>query len=172
MPDLSFPLRRPARVPGLLACVLALAGCSQSIDNAIADVTRADRQVQVDRNGDRFTFRDPATRPPEGEPASLALPDSFPADVYLPGRYRVLDVAMEDGLQKLRLNARGPATRLFDEARGTMQQRGWRPVMAVQHGDSSRVLAFAKPRRTAVLLFRDAADGEVRIDLQLRPQLQ
>lgn len=167
LPHAVSAVRPSVRLLVAAACVLALlgAGCSRSIDRALADVTRAEGGVQHDRFGDRFSF--------DADPAPLVpatLPADFPADIYRPDDYRLLGNADHDGLRRVQLHADGATVVLGEQARSAMLQQGWRQVMSRQQGDSQRVMAFVKQRRTAVLSFDRAGLGEVRVGVQWRPQ--
>lgn len=166
----SITARRSC-LPLAMACALAMLanGCSSSIDRALADVTRSGEGVQRDRHGDRFTFEDDPL--PIAGPAGAVdpLPADFPPDLYHPDVYRLLASSHADGLRRVQLHADGTAARLGEQARLAMLQRGWRPVMSRQHGDSQRVTAWVKDGRTAVLLFDRVALDEVRVAVQWRP---
>lgn len=167
----AFINARRFRLLPTLACALAMlvGGCSSSIDRALADVTRSGEGVQRDRHGDRFTFEDDPLPATALVGAVDPLPADFPADLYRPDAYRLLASNQMDGLRRVQLRADGTTTRLGEQARLAMLQRGWRPVMSRQHGDSQRVTAWVKDGRTAVLLFDRVALDEVRVAVQWRP---
>lgn len=146
------------------ACALALAaGCSRSIDRALADVSRSD-DVQ---HGDTFTFpADPL--PIDMSAAAMDLPADFPEDIYRPGAYQLIASDSRDGLRRVQLRTGGATGQVGELARSAMLRQGWRPVMSRQHGDSQRVLAFIKDRRTAVLTFNGVEPGQVRVGVQWR----
>jgi len=157
----------------VLPLVLAVAGCQKvgqtAADAAIARATGAN----VDRDGELVTLRTA-----EGDVAirtgdSVALPEDFPQDVYLPAGYQVNSVMALQGVSMVSLTVPGEVSALLAEARRAMQARGWTQSMSAQHSADTAVLAFEKgdqePRRSATLSFnRNNGDEHVIVGVQLQ----
>jgi len=169
--------KRVSRLSLALGLVLA-AGACQKVGQSAADVAieRA-TGVQVDRDGDQVTLRsadgDVAIRTGE----SLALPEDFPGDVYLPAGYQVNSVMDLQGVSMVSLSAPGQVSALSVAAREAMLAQGWTQSMSAQHSADTALLAFEKgedaSRRSATLSFnRNNGDEHVIVGMQLQGQRQ
>lgn len=170
MVALVSTVRKPRLLLAMLCALAALGtGCSRSIDQALADVTRSGEGVQHDRNGDGFIFQDDPLPRSTLVGVTDPLPVDFPADVYRPKAFDLLDDSSAEDLRRVRLRAEGATALLGEQARVAMLRQGWRQVMSRRRGDSQQVMAYVKNGRTAVLLFDRAGLGEVQVAVQWRP---
>ncbi|HLT45113.1 MAG TPA: hypothetical protein VK000_10690 [Luteimonas sp.] len=104
---------------------------------------------------------------------SLALPASFPGDVYLPRGYRVNSAMDLRDASVLSLSAPGHVDALFAEAREAMRADGWIQTLAARHSADTAVLGFEKTgadgARSATLSFnRNHGDARVIVGVRLR----
>ncbi|QCO68634.1 hypothetical protein E4582_10215 [Luteimonas yindakuii] len=136
-----------------LACVLAAPGCQRGLDT---------------------TAQLPPPLPTTGAPAPapLALPDDFPADLYLPPGYDLRSMMDVDGTRVVGVQVHGNMGALFADARAGMQGLGWRQTLALQRASDGAMLSFEKGPRAAVLWFRPVAPGTVQLQLQLREDMR
>lgn len=158
----------------LVVASIALAGCGRSAEEAASEAAiraATGEHATVERDGDAtiISTADGAMRMTAG--IDLALPDSFPGDVYLPDNYRVRSVMELDGADVISVSAPGTMSALFDEASAAMQRQGWKQVMAMQR-DSHRMLGFEKGARQARMMLVAAEDDEVMLNLQMQPVAQ
>jgi hypothetical protein len=162
----------------LLACAVAwLLPACQRTEAVASNAPPGSEVIRFDRNGDRVP-RDAAGAFAAGQ--ALLLPQEFPDDVYLPGRYAVHSVMDMPGVQVVSLFAPGDVSALSRDARTAMQHDGWTRRMAAQHSVDNAVLAFEKDGRSALLAFNRnvRADGVpdagviVSVQLQDRSVLQ
>lgn len=169
--------KRVSRLSLALSLVLT-AGACQKVGQSAADVAIARATgVQVDRDGDQVTLQTA-----EGEVAirtgeSVALPQDFPDDVYLPADYAVNSVMDLEGVSMVSLRAPGQVSALSVAAREAMQAQGWTQSMSAQHSADTALLAFEKgenaSRRSATLSFnRNNGDDHVIVGLQLQDRRQ
>ena len=169
--------KRVSRLSLALGLVL-VAGACQKVGQTAADVAieRA-TGVQVARDGDQVTLRSA-----DGELAirsgeSVALPQDFPSDIYLPADYQVNSVMDLQGVSMVSLRAPGQVSTLSAAAREAMQAQGWTQSMSAQQSADTALLAFEKgedqSRRSATLSFnRNNGDEHVIVGLQLQGQRQ
>lgn len=99
---------------------------------------------------------------------TLALPDDFPGDVYLPADYRINSLMDRGAMRVVSLQAPGQVSTLFGDARASMDQRGWKQTMAMRDATDSALLTYEKGDRAAVLSFNEDRSGGVTINVQLR----
>lgn len=156
----------PPTVAVLATLVLStalLAGCPQSrdafVESAREPATHAlPAYASQPAHGAAFGARGDA----------LALPDDFPADIYLPADYRINSLMDRGALRVVSLQAPGEVSALFGDARAGMDRRGWKQVMAMRDATDSALLTYEKDDRTTVLSFNDDRSGGVTINVQLR----
>ncbi len=165
--------KRASQLSFALALVL-VAGACQKVGETAADaaIERA-TGVKVERDGDQMTLRSA-----DGELAirageSVALPEDFPADIYLPPDAQVNSVMDLQGISMVSLTAPGQVAGLFAAAREAMQAQGWTQSMSAQHSADAAMLAFEKgedeQRRSATLSFnRNNGDDHVIVGVQLQ----
>lgn len=154
-----------------LAATLALAGCHDAqraitdagIEAGRAGTPRVDREHAGSVAGNRTHAGSTLIVPTE----ALLLPVDFPADVFVPGGYRVNSVMDTGPMQVISLQADGRVSALFANARSTMQAHGWIQTMAMQSSADSAMLSYEKDSRAAVLSFNQAARG-VTMSVQVR----
>ncbi len=169
-----FPFARAALCVALPAA-FALAGCSRSSDELATEAAiraATGHDVKVDRDGEQVTVKTDEGEMRIAGGDDLALPETFPGDVYLPPEYRVTSVMDMGGTHVVSLSTRGRAGAMFEEARDAMRKAGWQQTMAMQHDADNAMLAFEKGGRASVLSFSGADGGEVQIGVQLRETQQ
>lgn len=100
------------------------------------------------------------------EPAAVpaALPEWFPADVYLPADHVVVEVNEDDGAHAVELRTRGDVLNLAGQAQAAMLAAGWTeshysPVDT--RGGAS--MYYRKGDRSATLAMAWAGSGQVRL---------
>ena len=100
---------------------------------------------------------------------ALALPADFPDDVYLPPGYRIDSLMDRGDLHVLSLRAPGRVSSLFEDARRSMDARGWKQALAMREAGDSAMLSYEKAERTTVLSFNGSGDGRdaVTVSVQL-----
>jgi len=101
---------------------------------------------------------------------ALLLPTDFPDDVYLPSDYRIDSLMDRGNLRVVSLRAPGQVSSLFEAARSSMGERGWKQTLAMREAGDSAMLSYEKADRTTVLSFSDPGDdrGAVVVSVQLR----
>lgn len=165
--------KRVSQLSLVLALVLAAGACKKVGESAADAAIERATGVKVDRDGDQVTLHskdgDLAIRTGE----SVALPDDFPDDVYLPADYQVNSVMDLQGVSMISLTAPGQVSSLFAAAREAMQAQGWTQSMSAQHSADTAILAFEKgedeQRRNATLSFnRNNGDEHVIVGVQLQ----
>lgn len=161
-----MPIRLPAiaNLATLVLSVVALAGCPQSRD-AFVDSAREPATRALPAYAGQAAHG-AATEPHGG--GTLALPDDFPDDIYLPADYRINSLMDRGALRVVSLRAPGRVSTLFGDARASMDRRGWKQVMSMREDTDSALLTYEKDDRAAVLSFDDDRSGGVTINVQLR----
>jgi hypothetical protein len=164
------------RLLSALACAaFCLSGCQKAADAATeAAIERAGGgKVEVDRDGDRVSFKTEQGELNMQAGESLPLPADFPKDVWLPGRYDVNSVMDMAGVQVVSVHTQGKVAGQHADARAAMAQAGWKQTMSMQHSADNAMLSFEKAERAAVLSFNKAegSDGVV-MSVQLRQEKQ
>src|SRR5690606_5036320 len=89
---------------------------------------------------------------------ALPLPADFPDDVYLPPDYRIDSLMDRGNLRVVSLRAPGQVSSLFEAARSSMGERGWKQTLAMREAGDSAMLSYEKADRTTVLSFSDPGD--------------
>lgn len=165
--------KRMSQLSLALAVVLS-AGACQKVGETAADaaIERA-TGARVDRDGDQVTLRSADGQLAIRAGDSVALPEDFPRDIYLPADYRVNSVMDLQGVSMVSLSAPGQVSALFAAAREAMQAQGWTQSMSAQHSADTAMLAFEKgdeaQRRSATLSFnRNNGDEHVIVGVQLQ----
>lgn len=148
----------------LALSVVALAGCPQSrdafVESAREPATRAlPAHAGQAAHGAVSVLRGGGT---------LALPDDFPDDIYLPADYRINSLMDRGTLRVVSLQAPGQVSTLFGDARASMDRHDWKQVMSMREATDSALLTYEKGGRAAVLSFNDDRSGGVTINVQLR----
>jgi len=107
---------------------------------------------------------------PAARVEALPLPADFPDDVYLPPGYRIDSLMDRGDLRVVSLRAPGQVAALFEAARSSMGERGWKQTLAMREAGDSAMLSYEKANRTTVLSFNESGDGRdaVAISVQLR----
>lgn len=162
----------PRLIVSALVVLVALAGCGKSADEAASEAAiraATGERATVERDGDTTTIStgNGAMRMTAGD--DLALPDDFPADIYLPAEYRVRSVMELAGADVISVSAPGTVPAVFSEASAAMQRQGWKQVMAMQR-DSHRMLGFEKGGRQARMMLVAAEDDGVLLNLQMQSE--
>jgi len=151
---------------GALALAASVSGCRQPRE-ALADsaLEPATLGLSAHAVAPRRTGATPAARD-----EALPLPADFPDDVYLPPGYRIDSLMDRGDLRVVSLRAPGRVAALFEAARSSMDERGWKQTLAMREAGNSAMLSYEKADRTTVLSFNDSGDGRdaVAISVQLR----
>lgn len=165
--------KRVSQLSLVLALVLAAGACQKAGESAADVAIERATGVKVDRDGDQVTLRSA-----DGELAirsgeSVALPQDFPSDIYLPADYQVNSVMDLQDVSMVSLTAPGQVSTLFAAAREAMQAQGWTQSMSAQHSSDTAMLAFekgeAEQRRSTTLSFnRNNGDEHVIVGVQLQ----
>ena len=159
-----MPIRLPAiaKLAALALSVATLAGCPQSRESFVESAHEPAARVLPAYTGQ------PARGAASGARTALALPDDFPDDIYLPADHRINSLMDRGALRVVSLQAPGQVSALFDDARASMDKRGWKQTMAMRDATDSALLTYEKGDRAAVLSFNDDRGGGVTINVQLR----
>lgn len=128
---------RPLLATGLAAAMLLLPACQNAQDTTTA--------ATVERAPENGQYQQATTE----EGGSVALPSSFPSDIYLPDQHRVASVMDVSGAQIVNLSTPTAMTTVFNSVGQRMEKSGWKREMAMQSGDGGS-LAFSKEKRNAV----------------------
>jgi len=162
-----------AMLLGALALAAAASGCRQSRE-AFADSAGAPALAPAAIGLAAHDTQAAAARHGAGVAAArgeaLPLPADFPDDVYLPPGYRIDSLMDRGNLRVVSLRAPGRVSSLFEAARSSMDERGWKQALAMREGGDSAMLSYEKADRTTVLSFSNAGDdrGAVAVSVQLR----
>jgi len=143
------------------AITICLSGCHKAADNATEAAIEAasGQKVDVERDGDKVTFKNEEAEVTTQAGMNLPLPADFPKDIYLPKSYTVNTVMDMSGIHMVSLMAPEPVPALFNAASEAMQQQGWKQVTAMQHASGNAMLAFEKERRHVALSFNSNRQG-------------
>ena len=143
------------------AITACLGGCQKATDTAteVAIETASGQKVDVERDGDKVTFKTEEGEMTTQAGVSLPLPADFPKDIYLPQDYTVNTVMEMGGIHMVSLMAPTPVPVLFKAASEAMQQQGWKQVTAMQHASGNAMLAFEKEKRHVSLSFNSNRQG-------------
>ena len=144
-----------------LAIAACLGGCDRAADVATeaAIKTASGQKVDVERDGDKVTYKTEEGEMTMQGGVDLPLPTDFPKDIYLPKTYVVNSVMDMGGMRMVALMAPQPVPTLFKSASEAMQQQGWKQVTAMQHASGNAMLAFAKEKRHVSLSFNSNRQG-------------
>ncbi|WP_027079534.1 hypothetical protein [Luteimonas mephitis] len=156
----------PAAILAMLLLSLAAAsGCRQSRE-AFADSAREHPPIQLPaHDASRVPVHD---RPGIAHGGTLSLPADFPDDIYLPAGYRIDSLMDRGALRVVSLRVPGQVSTLFDDARASMDERGWKQTLAMRDASDSALLNYEKDNRAAVLSFSDDhGRGGVTMNVQL-----
>ena len=148
----------------LALSVVALAGCPQSRDAFVESAREPATRALPAYAGQ--AAHGAATGARGG--GTLALPDDFPDDIYLPADYRINSLMDRGALRVVSLQAPGQVSTLFGDARASMDRHDWKQVMSMREATDSALLTYEKGGRAAVLSFNDDRSGGVTINVQLR----
>ena len=121
-----------------------LGGCRKAADAATetAIETASGNKVDVERDGDKVTYKTEEGEMTMQGGVDLPLPADFPKDVYLPKTYAVNSVMDMGGMRMVALMAPEPVHALFNAGAVTMNQHGWIQVTAMQHAGGIAMLAL------------------------------
>jgi len=171
MPEPRVVPNRPSLILllGAFALATAMSGCRQPRE-ALADSTLDPVALGLSPH-DAHAGAARRTGPlaaARGE--ALPLPADFPDDVYLPPGYRIDSLMDRGDLRVVSLRAPGQVTALFEAARSSMGERGWKQTLAMRETGDSAMLSYEKADRTTVLSFNESGDGRdaVAVSVQLR----
>ena len=148
-----------------------LGGCRKAADAATetAIETASGNKVDVERDGDKVTYKTEEGEMTMQGGVDLPLPADFPKDVYLPKTYAVNSVMDMGGMRMVALMAPEPVPALFNAADETMKQHGWKQVTAMQHAGGNAMLAFEKEQRHVSLSFnRNRQGAGTLVSVQMR----
>ena len=156
----------PFLLLGALALATAVSGCRQPRE-ALADSVLDPAALGLSAHD---AHAGAPRRPGTAHGEALPLPADFPDDVYLPPGYRIDSLMDRGDLRVVSLRAPGRVAALFEAARSSMDERGWKQTLAMREAGDSAMLSYEKAGRTTVLSFNGAGDGRdaVAISVQLR----
>ena len=101
-----------------------------------------------------------------GAGGTVALPDGFPTDVYLPPE-RAIESAMDmAGMQMVNLATKAGVPALSGEVERAMKAQGWTREMAMQAGDGS-TLVYRKDKRQVVYQIGAGDNGGSRLAVRI-----
>ena len=147
----------------LLSLVIAacLGGCDKAagVATEVAIETASGQKVDVERDGDKVTYKTEEGEMTMQGGVDLPLPADFPKDIYLPRTYVVNSVMDMGGMRMVALMAPQPVPALFNSATAAMEQQGWKQVTAMQHASGNAMLAFEKEKRHVSLSFNSNRQG-------------
>lgn len=154
---------------GVLALAAAVSGCRQSRE-AFADSALDPTAIGLAAHDAQATAPRRASGASAARGEALLLPTDFPDDVYLPSDYRIDSLMDRGNLRVVSLRAPGQVSSLFEAARSSMGERGWKQTLAMREAGDSAMLSYEKADRTTVLSFSDPGDdrGAVVVSVQLR----
>jgi uncharacterized protein YceK len=161
----SAPPGTPMSTMRLLLLSLAIAACLGGCDKATgaasegAIETASGQKVDVERDGDKVTYKTEEGEMTMQGGVDLPLPADFPKDIYLPRTYVVSSVMDMGGMRMVALMAPQPVPALFNSATSAMEQQGWKQVTAMQHASGNAMLAFEKEKRHVSLSFNSNRQG-------------
>jgi hypothetical protein len=143
------------------AIAFCLGGCHKAQEAATeaAIETASGHKVDVERDGDKVTYKSDEGEVTMQHGMDLSLPADFPKDIYLPKTYTVNSVMDMGGMHMVALMAPEPVPALFNAASEAMQQQGWKQVTAMQQATGSAMLAFEKEKRHVALSFNRNRQG-------------
>lgn len=150
------------------AIALPLGGCSKPAGDAATEAAlraATGHDVGGNRGGEQTNIRT-GSRERRGAGDEIALPDDFPADVYLPANRHIRSVMDIDDARLVSMTTAGNPAALQDEASTSMRAKGWRQVMVMAH-EEARMLSFQKDHRAATMTLIPADDGQVQFNVQL-----
>jgi hypothetical protein len=146
--------RRLAVIAALAAATLASA-CQKAQEQAQEAAVEAalehatGNKVDIDKDGQAVKIRTEQGEVNIASGGNVALPEGFPADVYLPPQ-RAIESAMDmAGMQMVNLASGAAVPALSAEVERAMKAQGWTREMAMQAGDGS-TLVYRKDKRQAV----------------------
>lgn len=144
-----------------LAITACLGGCDKAADVATeaAIETASGQKVDVERDGNKVTYKTEEGEMTMEGGVDLPLPPDFPKDIYLPKTYAVNSVMDMGGMRMVALMTREPVPALFNSASAAMKQQGWKQVTAMQHAGGNAMLAFEKDKRHVSLSFNSNRQG-------------
>lgn len=168
-------MRHPLPLLFAVAATLLAGGCQKAADAATeAAIERASgQQVAIDRDGNRMRISsgNGADEVSIVTGDGVALPADFPDDVFLPTRYGVSSVMDIGGARLLNLQSEGAVATVFEDARASMEGKGWSQTLAMQQADSA-MLGFSRDGREATYTFTRHGDDQLMVGIQLREQAQ
>ncbi|MGV8941122.1 MAG: hypothetical protein ACOH1P_06200 [Lysobacter sp.] len=152
-----------------LAVPLMLGGCGKPAgDVATEEALRAasGNDGSPDRTTGEPSVRTDAAGTLGAAGDDIALPDDFPADVYLPANRHVRSVMEMDEARLISVTTPGTLAALQDEASAAMRANGWEQLMVMTH-EQARMLSFQKDRRAVTMTLIPAEDGQVQFNVEL-----
>lgn len=151
----------------LCGALLSLAACRPSPPEAAIASTTGQR-VDIDGDRHRLTVKTGQGEMTLSGGQDLALPKGFPADVYLPGGYRVRQVIDMAKATVVTVSVPDASAELIAEAGSAMRSHGWRQAMSSTNANGTGLLVFEKDRRRAAMTFGiHGTSGERVIQVQL-----
>ena len=153
------------------ATTLCLGGCHKAQEAAAeaAIESASGHKVDVQRDGDKVTYKSDEGEVTMQHGMDLSLPADFPKDIYLPKTYTVNSVMDMGGMHMVALMSPEQVPALFNAASAAMQQQGWKQVTAMQQATGSAMLAFEKEKRHVALSFnRNRQDAGTVVSVQMQ----
>lgn len=153
------------------AAVALLPGCKKAQDAAVEAAIERATGAKVDKDGNAVTIKTEQGDlkiASADEGGSVALPDGFPKDVYLPADHKVASAMDMGGMQMINLTTPQGVAEVSADAEKAMQAQGWKRDMAMQ-ADGSNTLMYSKDKRQVVFQMLKGDDGGTQLAVRTGP---
>lgn len=164
-----MPTLASLSLAAVIALPLLVGSCSKPAgDVATEEALRAasGHDGRTDRAADEPSASGGVDRTLGAASEDIALPDDFPADVYLPPNHHVRSVMDMDEARLVSVTTPGNPATLQDEASAAMRANGWEQVMVMTH-EQARMLSFQKDRRAVTMTLIPGEDSQVQFNVEL-----
>ncbi|MFT4178392.1 MAG: hypothetical protein QM612_02870 [Thermomonas sp.] len=155
-------------IAALAATLVIAPGCRKAQDAAIEQALENATGAKVDKDGDALTFKTDKGEvkiAAAEDGGSVALPDGFPDDVYLPDNHKVASAMDMGGMQIVNLTTPAAMGTVYADADKAMQGKGWKREMAMQSGDGS-TLMYTKGDQQVVYQLLKGDDGGTQLAIR------
>jgi hypothetical protein len=165
-------IRHLAFVAFAATAMLSAAGCKRAAETAsdAAIAAASGGKVEVSRDGGTTTIAtgDGKQKMTISAGADVALPASFPKDVFLPADYKVESAMELPNAMIVHVLATGTLEAIAPEADKAMQAQGWKPALTMADTPQAHIVSWEKGERHATLtLAGDAKQNGVQVGYQL-----
>jgi hypothetical protein len=153
-----------------LTALLVAPGCKKAQDAAMETaIERATgSKVDVDKDGETMTIKTEQgelTVATAEDGGSVALPASFPKDVYLPAEKKLASAMDMGGMQMINMTTPQELANVSADIESSMQDQGWKREMAMQ-ADGSNTLMYSKDKRQVVYQMLKADEGGTQLAIR------